>query len=104
MQQPNSTDLKNAAQDAGKFASDKAKQVANKAENVIDRNSSLIEQGERKAGELYDQATEAYGMARERAVDVYDTSADFVKRYPLYTVAGAVAVGFVAAMILRRRN
>jgi ElaB/YqjD/DUF883 family membrane-anchored ribosome-binding protein len=106
--EPTPNDLKNAAQNAGNFAGDKAKQVANKADGIIDRASDKLQKGQKQAGELYeqayDQAGELYETAKDRAVDVFDTSTDFVKKYPLYTVAGAVAIGFVAAMILRRNN
>jgi ElaB/YqjD/DUF883 family membrane-anchored ribosome-binding protein len=102
--QPSPNDLKNAAQDAGNYVGDKAKQLAKTAEGTIDRASDKMKKGEGKSSDLYEQAGEVYETARDRAVDAFDTSSDFVKKYPLYTVAGAVAVGFVAAMILRRRN
>ncbi|RYZ81304.1 MAG: DUF883 family protein [Proteobacteria bacterium] len=112
METPNTNDLKNAAKDVTKQASNKADglidKAASRADGLMNQASSTLqkglEQGQQQAGELYDQAGEYYGMARERAMDAYDSSSDFVKRYPFYTVAGAVAVGFFAAMLLRRND
>lgn len=100
--EPTTNDMKNAAKDAGQFVSDKSKQVSHKAEQAIDKASDTFRQGERKAGELLNQAGEQYEVIKERAQDALDTSADFVKRHPMATVASAVAVGFVAAVLLRR--
>lgn len=46
---------------------------------------------------------ERYEDLRSRANQAVEASEDFVKQHPYYTLIGAAAVGFVAAMILRRR-
>ncbi len=44
-----------------------------------------------------------YEDLRKRAGEAVEASEDFVKEHPYYTLLGAVAVGFLAGMILRRK-
>ncbi|HEY8272729.1 MAG TPA: hypothetical protein VIG33_17680 [Pseudobdellovibrionaceae bacterium] len=81
-------DLKESATSAGNYATEKARQLANAV-------SEKIQQQELKAEELY-------RTARVSAEDALDTSADFVKKHPFSTVAGAAALGFIAGILLRR--
>jgi ElaB/YqjD/DUF883 family membrane-anchored ribosome-binding protein len=48
--------------------------------------------------------TEQYGMIKERAEDIYETSTSFVKRYPVSAILGATAVGFILSALVRRRD
>lgn len=47
-----------------------------------------------------------YDTAKDKASDAVNYSEDFVKKYPFYTILGAVAVGVLAGAIIRggRRN
>jgi ElaB/YqjD/DUF883 family membrane-anchored ribosome-binding protein len=45
-----------------------------------------------------------YNMARDTANEYVETSADFIRKYPLYTLAGVAAVGFIAGSLLSSRS
>jgi ElaB/YqjD/DUF883 family membrane-anchored ribosome-binding protein len=90
--EPSANDLKNAASSAGNYAGDKARQVAH---NVADTVSEKVDKSQARIEDIYN-------AARERAEDYFDNSVDFVKKYPVSTVAGAAAIGFIAGMLLRR--
>lgn len=90
--EPSASDLKNAAASAGNYAGDKARQVAH---NVSDKVSEKVDKSQARIEDIY-------STARDRAEDYLDTSVDFVKKYPVSTVAGAAAIGFIAGMLLRR--
>jgi ElaB/YqjD/DUF883 family membrane-anchored ribosome-binding protein len=47
------------------------------------------------------QASDAMDRARERAQEEADSAADYVRARPLSTVLAAVAIGYIAARILR---
>lgn len=88
--EPSTNDLKNTADKAGNYAADKAKQAANAVSAQVNKQGLRTE--------------EIYEDVRERAEDALDASVDFVKKYPLYTVAGAAAVGFIAGALIRRMS
>jgi ElaB/YqjD/DUF883 family membrane-anchored ribosome-binding protein len=92
--EPSTGDLKNAAASAGNYASEKARQTA---QNVSERISDKMDKSQARIEDIYH-------AARDRAENYYDTSVDFVKKYPISTVAGAAAIGFVAGVLLRRTN
>lgn len=86
--EPTSNELKKAASSAGSYASETARQVANTVTDKLHRT-------EMRAEDLYNEA-------RHRAEVAVDNSADFVKKHPFSTVAGAAAIGFIAGALLRR--
>jgi hypothetical protein len=45
-----------------------------------------------------------YEDLKDQVSDVTETSISFVKKYPLYTLAGALAIGVVTAMVIRGRK
>lgn len=48
--------------------------------------------------------TDRYHTVQAKAREAVDASEEFVKEHPFYTVLGAATVGFVAGMLLRRRQ
>ncbi|MGZ3743576.1 MAG: DUF883 family protein [Pseudobdellovibrionaceae bacterium] len=86
--EPTPNELKNEASSVGSYASDKARQMASAV-------SEKIQQQGLKAEEIYE-------TARDRTEEVLESSADFVKKHPFSTVAGAAAIGFMAGIWLRR--
>lgn len=48
-----------------------------------------------------DKAEDVYAIARDRAGEAVHASEDFVKKYPLYTVLGAAAIGAAAAWLIK---
>lgn len=47
---------------------------------------------------------DAYSTVQKKAQDAISSSEEFVRARPLRTVLGAAAVGFLAAMIARRKH
>lgn len=88
MEPSTTNELKKAASNAGAYASETARQVANTLTDKLHRTEV--------------KAEEIYHAARDRAESAIDNSADFVKRHPFSTVAGAAAIGFIAGALLRR--
>jgi ElaB/YqjD/DUF883 family membrane-anchored ribosome-binding protein len=81
-----------------------------KAENVREKASNYISQGMAGAESAIDSLSDISERITHRVEDavqkglkqVKNTSADaeaLVKKYPLYTVAGAVAISFLAGML-----
>ncbi len=54
--------------------------------------------------ELTAYASDKAKQVQKKAEDAIETSSTFVKDHPLYTVAGAATLGFVAGMLLRRNK
>lgn len=48
-----------------------------------------------------DAWSDTYKEVQAKAQDAVSASQDFIKSNPLYTIAGAAAIGFVAGMLLR---
>lgn len=85
------TTVKNAAQD-----------LEGAAHNMTEKVKSGVSTVGKQIGSLAD--TKSYKMIRERAEDAADVSVNFVKRYPLYTLLGATAIGVLAGFLLSRKN
>lgn len=66
------------------------KQFRNGMDNLSDKVKDLDVQGQ-------------YDMIKERATDAYDTSVDFIKKYPVSALLGATAIGYIAGVLARRR-
>ena len=86
--EPTPNELKNTSASAGNYASEKARHAASNIQEKVEKSQARL-------GDIYH-------TARDRAEDYYDTSVDFVKKYPVSTVMGAAAIGFVAGILLRR--
>lgn len=97
--EPTANDVKNTATDAKSMASDKASKLSAKASDIASQVSSRVSE---TLGSSQAQVEDAYHMARETASEYVETSADFVRRYPLYTLAGVAAVGFIAGSLMSR--
>ena len=56
------------------------------------------------AKELTSFASNKAKQVAKKTEDAIEASSTFVKDHPLYTVAGAATLGFVAGMLLRRNK
>ncbi|MGZ3773932.1 MAG: DUF883 family protein [Pseudobdellovibrionaceae bacterium] len=45
-----------------------------------------------------------YKTVQKKALQAVDTSEDYIKDHPFYSILGAATVGFVAAMLFRRKS
>ncbi|MGZ3772662.1 MAG: DUF883 family protein [Pseudobdellovibrionaceae bacterium] len=48
--------------------------------------------------------TEGYEAVQHKARQVTDASEEFIRAHPFYTLLGAATVGFIAGMLIRRRD
>ena len=63
--------------------------------------SSLADKAERAVEGIDFEGS--YEMVRERAGDVYESSVEFIKKYPVSTLLGATVIGYIAGALARRR-
>lgn len=75
-----------------------AQKIANKAADIA---SDVTSQS--AVTDLLGQAQDWYRSAGGMASDVAKKSADVTKRYPIQSVIGAAAIGFLASLLFRRR-
>jgi ElaB/YqjD/DUF883 family membrane-anchored ribosome-binding protein len=78
----------------------RSRKLTNKIENYKDQfetigDSTLLEG-------LSDTLSAKYEDFKDSAEEAKDSTLSFVKKYPLYTLAGALAIGVVTAMFLSR--
>lgn len=84
--------------------------VANQIQKGADKGKEALNTVANKAQEFEadsyvsmarEKAEDVYAMAKDRAGDALVASEDFVKKYPLYTVLGAAAIGAAAAWLIK---
>lgn len=83
-------ELKNEASSAARQAAHQASKKASQAMDTFD--------GWR------DEVESRYHDVEKRARELASVSYDVVKSYPIYSVLGAAAIGFLAGAIISRRN
>jgi ElaB/YqjD/DUF883 family membrane-anchored ribosome-binding protein len=79
-------------------ASHMADDLKGKAAEVVDE---LKHAASARAGECKGQAGEAYDHARQRARTLHEDAEEYVRQQPRKSLLTAVAVGFVAGLLLR---
>jgi hypothetical protein len=77
------------------------KAVNKTADKVSEMASDITSQS--VVSDFLGQAQDWYRSAGSVAGDVAKKSADVTKRYPIRSVIGAAAIGFLAAILFRRR-
>ncbi|HEX2239046.1 MAG TPA: hypothetical protein VHJ19_12145 [Gammaproteobacteria bacterium] len=84
----------------------KRQQMADAAREAADRGAEAISEVERRAraisADAQDALRDSARKARQRSSEAYGDLADIVHDYPLVTIAIALAVGALAASLLRR--
>lgn len=101
-----SRELMNDMKSTGKQAIETGKSIYSdtKADLKSKFNDAKSEITPGLASNLKDQWNDRYESLKRKTQDAVSTSEDFVKEYPIATVLGACAVGFVAGMIARRNR
>lgn len=74
--------------------------VAKTVQKGAEKGKDVLNSVSREAQEMRLQSV--YESAKAQAQDAIDASEDFVKKYPLYTVAGIAAVGLLAGILIAR--
>ena len=74
--------------------------VAKTVQKGAEKGKDAMNAVSREAQEMRLQSY--YDSAKESAQDAIEASEDFVKKYPLYTVAGVAAIGLIAGALIAR--
>ena len=84
--------MSKAANQAADEISDKVKAGANQ----------VVKRAQEVESEWSDKFADKYDDLKDQAGKGYETSIDFVKKYPLYSLLGATVIGFAAGALIRR--
>lgn len=99
-----------AANDLRTAATDKAKELIHTAEAkasqfrqiASEKASAFKVAASEQASHLKENATEQWDHTRVRAREVHATAEDYVRDHPTRCVLGALGIGFLAGLIMRR--
>ena len=83
-------DIKNEVSNGARYA---ANQATKKASQLSSQAASGLE-------EFRNEAADRYEDIEARAKELARTSYDVVKTYPVYSILGAAAIGFIAGSVL----
>lgn len=87
-------EIKNEVTNGARYA---ANQVSKKASQATSQAASSLEG-------FRDEAMERYEDIETRAKELASASYDVVKTYPVYSVLGAAAIGFIAGALMSRKH
>lgn len=76
--------------------------VAKTVQKGADKGKDALNAVSKEAQEMRLQSY--FDSAKESAQDAIEASEDFVKKYPLYAVAGVAAVGIIAGLLIARSS
>ena len=94
-----SPSVSEAANDLRVAASAKARELKQVAEA---KASKLREVATAKASAFKDTAIEQWDHTRDRAKEIHSAAEDYIRENPTKCVLGALGVGFLAGLIMRR--
>lgn len=105
-----SPSVSKAAQDLRQAAGDKAKEFIHSAESkasqlrqtATEKASAFKTAAAQQAGQFKDTATEQWDHTRVRAKELHGTAEDYIRENPTKCVLGALGIGFLAGLIMRR--
>ena len=97
------TDLRNAAGEKAKEIMHGAEAKANKFREVATAKASAFKDvATKQADQFKTVATEQWENTRVRAKELHVTAEDYIRENPTKCVLGALGVGFIAGLIMRR--
>lgn len=99
-----------AANDLRAAATDKAKELIHTAEAKASQFRQIASEkatafkvaANTQASHLRENATEQWDHTRVRAKEVHATAEDYVREHPTRCVLGALGIGFLVGLIMRR--
>lgn len=99
-----------AAHDLRAAATDRAKEIIHTAEAKAaqfrqiagEKATALKTAASTQATQLRETATEQWDQTRVRAKEVHATAEDYIREHPTRCVLGALGIGFLAGLIMRR--
>lgn len=84
------------------------KEIKNEVSNSARHASRQATKAASQAADTFegwrDEVEDRYHDVEKRAREIASASYDVVKTYPIYSVLGAAAIGFLAGSIMSRRN
>ena len=103
---PNTPSVAQAANDlraaAGEKIKDLSAQAANLKEKAIESASHFRDMTTEKATQFKEIANEQWGDTRIKAIELHQTAEDYIREHPTKCVLGALGVGFLIGLIVRR--
>ncbi|MGA0846421.1 MAG: DUF883 family protein [Luteolibacter sp.] len=88
-----------AANELRAAAGEKAREFVQVAES---KANELRERASARAQDLKESASQHWHDTRERAHDIHVSAEDYIREHPTRCVLGALAIGFLAGLIVRR--
>lgn len=94
---------------SSKIAKDSYQGVTRTGEQLADKADRAVDKVKAGAQQIMDRAegmdlSARYNALKDTAAEGYDTAVKTVKKYPLYAVGGAAALGLLAGLLLSRRS
>lgn len=81
------------------------KNAYNGAQKNLEKNiDDIYEKAEEKMSYIAQNLSDMTEKVKQASSDISDKSIDYVKKYPVHTALGAVAVGFVLGVYLTARR
>ena len=74
------------------------------AKKTMDSDSSIKSFARENTHAMREGLRDAKDVIKDRSTVLVEESVDFVKRYPVSTAIGAVAVGFIAGLFISGRK
>lgn len=97
------SDLRNAAGEKAKELKQVAEAKALKLrETATAKAAAFKDAASKQADHLKQSATEQWETTRVRAKEIHGTAEDYIRENPTKCVLGALGVGFIAGLIMRR--
>lgn len=100
------SDLKSEAKSAASKVERKASEAGDTASSIADSvlSSALSVLPVKNAEEAFSMLESTLKDVRSGLTTARDSATDFVKKYPMYSLLGAAAIGATAVMIFRMRS
>ena len=97
------SELRSAAGEKAKEIKHAAEAKANKLREVATEKASAFKVAASKQADQFKQtATEQWDHTRVRAKELHGTAEDYIRENPTKCVLGALGIGFLAGLIMRR--
>ena len=97
------SDLRSAAAQQAKVIATEAKDKAQKLKTVAAEKAQVIKQGAgEKAQVIKEKSKEQWDQGKVKAKKVHTSAEDYVRTKPTQCVLGALGIGFLLGLIVRR--
>ena len=96
--------MENSSTYSGKAPKESYNNAASKADAYSSSIATGVDSAWEKAKDVEKTLAMRYQSVKEMALDGYDKTTEFVRKYPMSTLVAATATGLFAGLLLARRN